>query len=208
MGIKAVAVYSEPDADALHVREADEAVAIGPAAAAQSYLSIEKIVDACKQTGAEAVHPGYGFLSENRKFAAALKRRASPSSGLTRTRSRRWATRSNPRKLAAEASQASTRFPAMSARSTECRSMLWKISKEIGYPVMIKASAGGGGKGIRIALRTTQDVREGLPATQAEAKRAPASATIASSSKSSSTEPHHIEIQVHRPTSHGNVPPS
>src|SRR5262245_355455 len=72
MGIKTVAVYSEADADAKHVREADEAVLIGPAPAAQSYLAIERIVEACRQTGAEAVHPGYGFLSENRAFAAAL----------------------------------------------------------------------------------------------------------------------------------------
>src|SRR5215475_15751293 len=74
MGIKTVAVYSEADADARHVREADEAVAIGPAPAAQSYLAIERIVEACRQTGADAVHPGYGFLSENRAYAAALSR--------------------------------------------------------------------------------------------------------------------------------------
>ena len=116
MGIKTVAVYSEADADALHVREADEAVLIGPPPAAQSYLLIDKIVEACKQTGAEAVHPGYGFLSEKQEFAEGAGRRpASSSSAPTRTRSTPWATRSSPR--SSRRRRASAPCRAISARS-------------------------------------------------------------------------------------------
>ena len=98
MGIKTVAVYSDADRDALHVEMADEAVHIGPAPAAQSYLVIDKIVDACKQTGAEAVHPGYGFLSEREAFASALAKAGIVFIGPNRAPSRRWATRSNRRR--------------------------------------------------------------------------------------------------------------
>ena len=99
MGIKTVAIYSDADRNALHVQMADEAVHIGPPPANQSYIVIDKVMDAIKQTGAEAVHPGYGFLSENQKFAEALEAEASPLSGRQQARSRQWATRSRPRKL-------------------------------------------------------------------------------------------------------------
>jgi acetyl/propionyl-CoA carboxylase alpha subunit len=97
LGIKTVAVYSDADADALHVREADEAVRIGPAASAESYLRIDAILEACRKTGAQAVHPGYGFLSENPAFAQALEKAGIVFIGPTMHASPRWATRSNPR---------------------------------------------------------------------------------------------------------------
>src|SRR5271155_1958138 len=148
LGIKTVAVYSEADKDALHVDMADEAVAIGPAPAAESYLVIDKIVAACKATGAEAVHPGYGFLSEREAFALALAENNIVFIG------------PNPRAIAAMGDKIESKKFANAAKVTTVPGFLGviespehasEIADEIGYPVMIKASAGGGGKGMRMA---------------------------------------------------------
>src|ERR1051325_4171293 len=147
MGIETVAVYSEADRDALHVEMADHAVAIGPSPAAESYLVIDKIVAACKQTGAEAVHPGYGFLSEREAFARALAKAGIAFIG------------PNPAAIAAMGDKIESKKAAASAKVSTVPGHLGviedekhavKIADEIGYPVMIKASAGGGGKGMRI----------------------------------------------------------
>src|SRR5208283_503070 len=145
MGIKTVAVYSEADKDALHVGMADEAVLIGPPAAAQSYLVIDKIVAACKATGAEAVHPGYGFLSERAAFAQALAKAGIVFIG------------PNPAAIAAMGDKIESKKAAARANVStvpghlgviEDDNQAIVIAEEIGYPVMIKASAGGGGKGM------------------------------------------------------------
>ena len=166
MGIKTVAVYSEPDADALHVREAHEAVAIGPAPAAQSYLVIDRIVEACRQTGAEAVHPGYGFLSENRAFAAALKKAGIVFIGPTAEAIAAMGDKIESKKLAQKAKV--NVVPGHLDVVKDDREAV-KIARAIGYPVMIKASAGGGGKGMRIA-RDDQEVRDGFRAASSEAR--------------------------------------
>jgi len=153
-----VAVYSDADKDALHVEMADEAVHIGPAAASESYLVIEKIIAACQRTGAQAVHPGYGFLSERTAFAEALKAAGIVFIG------------PNPHAIAAMGDKIeSKKFAAAANVSTvpgylgiiENPGHAVQIADEIGYPVMIKASAGGGGKGMRIA-HTREDVAEGF----------------------------------------------
>ena len=198
MGIKTVAVYSEADKDARHVEMADEAVLIGPPPSAQSYLQIERIVKACKDTGAEAVHPGYGFLSENPRSAPRWRRKASSSSGRRLTRWRRWATRS--RRRSSRWQPRSTRSPATTRRSPRRR----KPSRSpagIGYPVMIKASAGGGGKGLRVAYDDTQ-CREGLAACRNEAKNAFGDDRVFI--EKFVEEPRHIEIQV-LGDAHGNI---
>ena len=160
MGIDTVAVYSDADAEALHVREADEAVRIGPAPRRESYLRIDRIVAACRATGAEAVHPGYGFLSENAAFAAALDDgRASSSSARRARRSRRWATRS--RRRSSPPRPASRPCPAISTPIADAEAAV-RIAREVGYPVMIKAAAGGGGKGMRVAASDARGAR-GLP---------------------------------------------
>src|SRR5712675_3623319 len=142
MGIETVAVYSEADRDALHVEMADQAVPIGPPPAAESYLSIEKIVAACKQSGAQAVHPGYGFLSEREAFAKALAEAGIVFIG------------PNPAAIAAMGDKIESKKAAAKARVSTVPGHLGviadethavKIADEIGYPVMIKASAGGGG---------------------------------------------------------------
>src|ERR1041385_4506473 len=148
MGIATVAVYSEPDRDALHAEMADDAVFIGPPAAAESYLLIEKIVEACKQTGAEAVHPGYGFLSEREAFPKALQAAGIVFIG------------PNPKAIAAMGDKIESKKAAAAAKVstvpghlgvTENEAEAVRIAEQIGFPVMIKASAGGGGKGMRIA---------------------------------------------------------
>src|SRR6266566_659955 len=148
LGIATVAVYSEADRDALHVEMADEAVPIGPPPASESYLVIDKIVDACKRTGAEAVHPGYGFLSEREAFPKALARAGIVFIG------------PNPKAIAAMGDKIESKKAAARAKVSTVPGHLGviadakhavKIADEIGYPVMIKASAGGGGKGMRIA---------------------------------------------------------
>ena len=165
MGIKTVAVYSDPDRDAMHVAMADEAVHIGPAAAAQSYLVIEKIIDACKQTGAEAVHPGYGFLSEREAFPVELAKNGIVFIG------------PNPKAIAAMGDKIESKKAAALAKVSTVPGYVGeisdakhaiKISGEIGYPVMIKASAGGGGKGMRIAW-SESEVAEGFNSSRSEA---------------------------------------
>jgi acetyl/propionyl-CoA carboxylase alpha subunit len=162
MGIKTVAVYSDADRGALHVKMADEAVYIGGSPAAQSYIVIDKILAAIAQTGAEAVHPGYGFLSENMNFAAALEAAGvafiGPPSGAIQA----MGDKITSKKLAIEAGVSTV--PGHMGLIADADEAV-KIAGEIGYPVMIKASAGGGGKGMRIAWNESQVYRKVRDAT-------------------------------------------
>jgi propionyl-CoA carboxylase alpha chain len=190
MGIKTVAVYSEADADALHVRMADEAVAIGPAAARDSYLVIEKIVEACKATGAEAVHPGYGFLSENMKFAEALKKAKITFIGPDPHAIHAMGDKIESKKLAKEAGV--NMVPGFLDVIKDGDHAV-KIAREIGYPVMVKASAGGGGKGMRVAYNDAE-TKDGFRSATAEAKASFGDDRIFI--EKFIEEPRHIEIQV------------
>ncbi|MET0677420.1 MAG: acetyl/propionyl/methylcrotonyl-CoA carboxylase subunit alpha [Bradyrhizobium sp.] len=198
MGIKTVAVYSEADRDALHVEMADEAVLIGPPAAAESYLLIDKIVEACRQTGAEAVHPGYGFLSEREAFPRALEKAGIVFIG------------PNPGAIAAMGDKIESKKAAAKAKVSTVPGHLGvieddkqavKIADEIGYPVMIKASAGGGGKGMRIA-HSVKEVAEGYNLAKAEAKSSFGDDRVFI--EKFIVDPRHIEIQV-LGDKHGNV---
>jgi propionyl-CoA carboxylase alpha chain len=190
MGIQTVAVYSEADRDALHVEMADEAVLIGPPAAAQSYLLADKIVEACRKTGAEAVHPGYGFLSERESFPRALEQAGIVFIG------------PNPGAIAAMGDKIESKKAAAKAKVSTVPGHLGviedekhavKIADEIGYPVMIKASAGGGGKGMRIA-HSTSEVAEGFKLAKAEAKSSFGDDRVFI--EKFIVNPRHIEIQV------------
>jgi len=164
MGIKTVAVYSDADARAPHVRMADEAVRLGPAPASESYLKAELIIDACKATGAEAVHPGYGFLSERESFAKALEKAKIIFIGPPPKAIAAMGDKIESKKLAQKAGvNIVPGFLDDIATTAEAV----KIAAGIGYPVMIKASAGGGGKGMRLAY-TEQDVREGFESVKRE----------------------------------------
>ena len=183
MGIATVAVYSEADRDALHVEMADTAVAIGPPPAAQSYLSIEAIVAACRKSGAEAVHPGYGFLSEREAFPVALAEAGIVFIGPNPAAIAAMGDKIESKKVAAEA-KVSTVPGHLGVIADESEAV--RIAAEIGYPVMLKASAGGGGKGMRIAF-SREEVIEGFAAPAR--RRNPHSATTASSSRNSSPIP-------------------
>jgi propionyl-CoA carboxylase alpha chain len=198
MGIATVAVYSEADAEALHVRMADEAVAIGPPAAAESYLRIDRIVAACKATGAEAVHPGYGFLSERTAFAEALAAEGIAFIGPTPAAIAAMGDKIESKKLAAAAGV--TTVPGFLG-VIEDTDKAAKIAHEIGYPVMIKASAGGGGKGMRIA-HNDAELREGFLSAQHEAKASFGDDRVFL--EKYIEEPRHIEIQV-LGDAHGHV---
>ncbi|MGD8422538.1 MAG: acetyl-CoA carboxylase biotin carboxylase subunit, partial [Methyloceanibacter sp.] len=198
LGIKTVAVYSEADRDALHVFMADEAVAIGPAAAAQSYLVIDKIIAAAKETGAEAIHPGYGFLSENAAFAKALKKAGIVFVGPNPTAIKAMGDKIESKKLASDA-KVSTVPGYLGVIKTPDEAV--KIADDIGYPVMIKASAGGGGKGMRIAYGR-DEVAEGFALAQSEAKSSFGDDRVFI--EKFIEEPRHIEIQV-LGDKHGNV---
>src|SRR6187551_3587960 len=198
MGIETVAVYSEADRDALHVELADQAVLIGPPAAAQSYLLIDKIVEACRATGAEAVHPGYGFLSEREAFPVALAKAGVVFIG------------PNPQAIAAMGDKIESKKAAAKAKVSTVPGHLGvieddkqavKIASEIGYPVMIKASAGGGGKGMRIA-HSKSEVAEGFNLAKAEAKASFGDDRVFV--EKFIVDPRHIEIQV-LGDKHGNV---
>ncbi len=190
LGVKTVVVYSDADAGSLAVEMADEAVHIGPPPAAQSYLDMDKIVDAVRQTGAEAVHPGFGFLSENPAFAQRLADEKITFIGPNPGAIEAMGDKISSKKLAAEAGVSTVPGHMGLIASTE---EAVKISREIGYPVMIKASAGGGGKGIRVAY-SDKEVEEGFPAVIAEA-----SASFGDDRtfiEKFIESPRHVEIQV------------
>ncbi|MQB19815.1 acetyl/propionyl/methylcrotonyl-CoA carboxylase subunit alpha [Agrobacterium tumefaciens] len=190
MGIATVAVYSDADANALHVREANEAVHIGPAPSNQSYIVIDKILEAIRKTGADAVHPGYGFLSENPAFAAALEKEGVAFIGPPVKAIEAMGDKITSKKLAAEAG-VSTVPGHMGLIETADEAV--RIASEIGYPVMIKASAGGGGKGMRIAWNDSE-AREGFQSSRNEAKASFGDDRIFI--EKFVTQPRHIEIQV------------
>ena len=165
MGIATVAVYSDADKNALHVGMADEAVHIGPPAVNQSYLVMDKIIQAVKDTGADAVHPGYGFLSENPEFAKRLKKEKIAFIGPNPHAIVSMGDKITSKKLAKDAGVSCV--PGHMGLIEDAEEAV-KISKEVGYPVMIKASAGGGGKGMRIAWND-EEAREGFQSSKNEA---------------------------------------
>ncbi len=190
MGIKTVAVYSDADRQALHVEMADEAVHIGPPQANQSYIVIDKIMDAIRQTGAQAVHPGYGFLSENPKFAEALEAEGVAFVGPPKGAIEKMGDKITSKKIAQDAKVSTVPgYMGLIADADEAV----KISNEIGYPVMIKASAGGGGKGMRIAWND-EEAREGFQSSKNEAANSFGDDRIFI--EKFVTQPRHIEIQV------------
>ncbi len=198
MGIETVAVYSEADRDALHVEMADTAIPIGPPPAAQSYLVVANIIAACKESGAEAVHPGYGFLSERAAFAAALAKAGVVFIG------------PNPKAIAAMGDKIESKKAAARAKVSTVPGHLGVIeddnqamafAEQIGYPVMIKASAGGGGKGMRIAF-TKAEVAENFARARSEAESSFGDDRVFI--EKFITNPRHVEIQV-LGDKHGNV---
>jgi len=198
LGIKTAIVYSEADRDSLAVDMADEGVFIGPSPAAESYLVIDKIVAAAKQTGAQAIHPGFGFLSEKAEFADRLLAEKIVFIGPNPGAIRAMGDKIESKKAAAAAGVSCV--PGHIGEIADTDHAI-QISEEIGYPVMIKASAGGGGKGIRVAFNR-KDVEEGFPAVRAEAKGAFGDDRIFI--EKFVTAPRHIEIQV-MGDKHGNV---
>ena len=190
MGIRTVAVYSEADKDALHVEMADEAVAIGPPGAAQSYLAIDKIVAACLKTRAEAVHPGYGFLSERAAFAQAVAEAGIVFIGPNPKAIEAMGDKIESKKFA-NAAKVSTVPGHLGVIETPERAA--EIADEIGYPVMIKASAGGGGKGMRIA-HSRKEVAEGFARARSEAKSSFGDDRVFV--EKFIVNPRHVEIQV------------
>ena len=198
MGIKTVAVYSDADRHALHVQMADEAYHIGPPPANQSYIVIDKIMEAIKATGAEAVHPGYGFLSENSKFAEALSAAGVAFIGPPVGAIEAMGDKITSKKIAQDANV--NTVPGYMGLIEDAEEAV-KISNQIGYPVMIKASAGGGGKGMRIAWNDTE-AREGFESSKNEAANSFGDDRIFI--EKFVTQPRHIEIQV-LADSHGNA---
>ena len=190
MGIKTVAVFSDADRNALHVQMADEAVNIGPPPANQSYIDIEKVISAVKKTNAQAVHPGYGFLSENAKFAKSLFDIGVTFIGPPQNAIESMGDKITSKKIAQEAG-VNTVPGYMGVIKDEDEAL--SISEKIGYPVMIKASAGGGGKGMRIAWDDTE-VKEGFQSSKNEAASSFGDDRIFI--EKFVTQPRHIEIQV------------
>ncbi|MEN8710242.1 MAG: acetyl/propionyl/methylcrotonyl-CoA carboxylase subunit alpha [Paracoccaceae bacterium] len=197
MGISTVAIYSDADKNALHVKMADEAIHVGPAPANQSYIVIDKVMEAIKASGAEAVHPGYGFLSENPKFAEALEAAGVAFIGPPKGAIEKMGDKITSKKIAQEAGVSTV--PGYMGLIEDADEAV-KISNEIGYPVMIKASAGGGGKGMRIAW-SDEEAREGFQSSKNEAANSFGDDRIFI--EKFVTQPRHIEIQVLADT-HGN----
>ena len=190
MGIKTIAVFSDADRQALHVQMADEAVSIGPPPANQSYIDIEKVISAVRETKANAVHPGYGFLSENAKFAKALSDIGVTFIGPPEHAIRSMGDKITSKKIAQDAGV--NTVPGYMGIINDDKEAV-RISKQIGYPVMIKASAGGGGKGMRIAWNDTE-VKEGFESSKNEAANSFGDDRIFI--EKFVTQPRHIEIQI------------
>ncbi len=198
MGIGTVAVYSEADRAALHVEQADEAVCIGAAAPSESYLNVGAIVDACRASGARVVHPGYGFLSENRAFCEALAGAGVTFIGPPPDAIEAMGDKITSKRIAAEAGVGT--IPGHAGVVPDADEAV-RIAREVGYPVMLKASAGGGGKGMRIA-RDDAECREGFERASSEARSSFGDDRILI--ERFIEEPRHIEIQV-LADRHGNV---
>jgi propionyl-CoA carboxylase alpha chain len=198
LGIATVAVYSDADADALHAREADEAIRIGPPPSAESYLKIDAILDACRKSGAEAVHPGYGFLSEKAAFAEALARAGIQFIGPETRAIAAMGDKIQSKKLARDAGVSTVPGHLDVIPNAEAAV---RIARDIGYPVMIKASAGGGGKGMRIA-RSDAEARDGFRSASNEARSSFGDDRVFI--EKYVEEPRHIEIQV-LGDAHGHV---
>lgn len=198
MGIKTVAVYSEADREALHVRFADEAVFIGPPASSESYLRIDKIIDAARKTGAQAIHPGYGFLSENEDFAQAIE-----DAGMIFIGPSAKSIEVMGSKLAAKEAVAKFNVPLVPGTSEPIGDInkAKKIAKDIGYPILIKASAGGGGKGMRI-VENENEFQEQMERAVSEATSAFGDGSVFI--EKYVTKPRHIEFQIFG-DKHGNV---
>lgn len=198
MGIKTVAVYSEADRNALHVRFADEAICIGPPASSRSYLVIDKIIDAARQVNADAIHPGYGFLSENEDFAAEVKK-----AGLIFIGPSAKSIELMGSKLAAKTAAASFNVPLVPGTAEPISDIpeAKKIASEIGYPILIKASAGGGGKGMRI-VNQESEFEEQMERAVSEAISAFGDGSVFI--EKYVTRPRHIEFQIFG-DQHGNV---
>ncbi|HKX92172.1 MAG TPA: biotin carboxylase N-terminal domain-containing protein, partial [Sphingomicrobium sp.] len=198
MGIKTVAVYSDADARAPHVKLADESVRLGPPPASESYLKAELIIDACKATGAEAVHPGYGFLSERESFAKALAKAKIAFIGPPPKAIAAMGDKIESKKLAQKAGVNVVPGHLGDIATTD---EAVKIAKDIGYPVMMKASAGGGGKGMRLAW-SEKDVREGFDSVKREGLSSFGDDRVFI--EKFIEQPRHIEIQV-LGDQHGNI---
>ncbi len=187
--IPSVAVYSDADAEALHVRRADEAVHIGPSPAGKSYLNIEAILEAARKTGADAIHPGYGFLSENASFAAACEDARLTYVGPSSEAIRKMGDKSAARRIARKAD-----VPVVPG-SDECSSAdeAAEAAEEIGYPVMVKAAAGGGGRGIRVA-EDEEELRKSVQVAKQEAEKAFGDGSLYL--EKFLPNPRHVEVQV------------
>lgn len=198
LGIRTVAVHSDVDSNALFVQEADEPVCIGPAPTSESYLNMERVLNACVQTRAEAVHPGYGFLSENMAFAAKLEQAGIKFIGPNSHAVNEMGDKIHSKQVAHKA-QVNT-IPGFDGELKDAEECV-KISREIGYPVMVKASAGGGGKGMRVCYND-KDAQNAFKLCAAEARSSFGDDRLLV--EKYIEEPHHIEVQV-LGDKHGNA---
>jgi acetyl-CoA carboxylase biotin carboxylase subunit len=198
LGITAVAVYSDVDRTSLHVRKADEAYHVGPPAATESYLNFAKILDVAKRAGADAIHPGYGFLSENAKFAQACVDAGVKFIGPTAASMEMMGSKTRARQ---EMEKAGVPFVPGTSKGLESAEQAGQVAKKIGYPVMLKAAAGGGGKGMRL-VHTPEELKPALEAAQSEAERAFGDREVYV--EKAIINPRHIEMQV-LADEHGNT---
>jgi len=198
MGIAAVAVYSDVDRASLHVRKADEAYPIGPASASESYLNIQKILDVAERSGADAIHPGYGFLSENAKFARACTNAGVKFIGPTAAAMEAMGSKTRARQAM---ERAGVPFVPGTSRGLESFEQAEQVATRIGYPIMLKAAAGGGGKGMRL-VHSAADLRSALDAARSEAEHSFGDSEVYI--EKAIINPRHIEMQI-LADEHGNT---
>ena len=198
MGIAAVAVYSDVDRASLHVRKADEAYPIGPPAATESYLNIQKILDVAARSGADAIHPGYGFLSENAKFARACVEAGVKFIGPTAAAMDAMGSKTRARQAM---ERAGVPFVPGTSRGLESVEQAQEVAARIGYPVMLKAAAGGGGKGMRL-VQAPADLKSALEGARSEAERSFGDSEVYI--EKAIINPRHIEMQI-LADEHGNT---